>query len=104
MKLLVFGIVLHSIDQIDDHRNVDDEDDDSADANVLDDLVQFERDERSGGDDRQIFGPLFFEQQADAFGSQQRHVEEAPGADRFELVRAEEAELDYQRMNVMVVA
>lgn len=103
MELLVLRIIFHSVDEIDDHRNVDDKDDNSADANVLDDLIYFKRDERCGGDDGEVFGPPFFEQQPNAFSSQQRGIEKTSGANRFELAIIEEAEFHYQSVNVMIV-
>ena len=96
-------VILYSVDEIDDHRNVDNKDDNSADADVLHDLIYFKWDERGGGNDRQILCPVFFEQQSDAFSPQQCRVEKTSGADRFELMVAGETKFHHQPVNVMVI-
>src|SRR5205085_9432294 len=70
---------------------------------VLGQLVHFEWEQRAGGDDGEIFGPMLAQQQADPFDSQQGGVKECARAQFLQLLGSYGEELGEKRVNVAAV-
>src|SRR5258708_5724489 len=54
-------------DQIDHHRQIDHQCESFADAGVFGEFIEFDREQGSSADDRQILGPALAQRQANAF-------------------------------------
>src|ERR1043165_3684160 len=77
--LFRLAVALDFSHQIPDYRDVDQNDDHSHGPKAPYNSDNFERNERGGNDDRQIFRPPLAQQQARALGEEERRVEK--GAD-----------------------
>ena len=91
---MAFGALLADAeDEVDGDRDVDEEDEDLADGGVAVDLVDFERDEGERDDRGEPLGPALLQPEADAFGEEERGVDEAGEAGCLELVGRDVGEL-----------
>lgn len=89
--------------QVDDHGDVEEQHDDSWRADPARKLIDFERKERRGCDNREILGPALAQQEASAFGEQERRVEEGANAELSQLPIVKGQECFQQAAEVVVV-
>lgn len=66
-------------DEVGDDGEVDQQEQDLEYAGVMENLIDLERDEAGGGDDREDFSPTLTQEQADGLGEEERTIGE--GAD-----------------------
>ena len=79
----------NAADQIPDNRDVQRQNTNSREGEAVSKFVEFQRDENSGRDYREVFSPMAPHQQADAFGKKQPGVEEGADAELLELFGAD---------------
>ena len=78
-------------DQVDDDRDVDDEEGNPDGGESAGDLVDLEWDERAGGDDDEVLGPVVAKDQAGALDRVEGGVEERAHLERVHRFQAERA-------------
>ena len=76
-------VAAESQDEVDDVGDVDDHDGDLDGRDVLDEFVDFERDECAGADNGEVFGPAFAEQKAGPFGEEDGGIKKGTDAEFF---------------------
>lgn len=75
-----------AVEQVGDDGDVEGQDGDFDGCGAVEDFVDFDGDERRGDDDGEPFGPALFEPEANAFGEEERCIEEADQAEIADLV------------------